>query len=90
MPTITFGTTTIPYTVEERPRRQHPAIQVDPYRQVTVLVPHHFPENQIEPLLQKKARWILNHVTVPQRPSTVVQKQFVSGEGFLFRGPSSG
>ena len=86
MPVLTLGTTTIVYTIEERPRRQHPAIQVAASRQVTVLVPRHFPKEQIEPLLQRKARWILNHVTAPERTTTVVQKQFVSGEGFLFRG----
>lgn len=86
MPILTIGTTTIPYSIEERSRRQHPAIQVDANRQVTVLVPRNFPENEIEPLLQKKSRWILKHVTAPQTLSTAVQKQFVSGEGFLFRG----
>ncbi len=86
MPTVTIGTTTIPYIIEERPRRQHPAIQVDANRQVTVLVPRLFPTDQIERLLQKKARWILNHVTEPQRTPPVAHKQFVSGEGYLFRG----
>jgi hypothetical protein len=86
MPVLTLGTITIPYAIEERPRRQHPAIQVDSYRQLTVLVPSHFPENQIEPLLAKKARWILNHVTPPQILTAMSSKQFVSGEGFLFRG----
>lgn len=86
MPTVTIGTTTIAYIIEERPRRRHPAIQVDANRQVTVLVPCQFPEHQIERLLQKKARWILNHVTAPQRISPVAHKQFVSGEGYLFRG----
>lgn len=54
MPVLTLGTTTFPHTIEERPRRRHPAIQVDSNRQLTVLVPSHFPEDQIEPLLAKK------------------------------------
>ncbi len=86
MPVLTLGTTTIPYTIEERPRRQHPAIQVDADRKVTVLLPLHFPEDQIEPLLARKARWILNHVTAPLPPTPMSSKRFVSGEGFLFRG----
>lgn len=86
MPVLTLGTTTIPYAIEERPRRRHPAIQVDSNRQLTVLVPSHFPEDQIEPLLAKKAQWILNHVTAPQPRPAMSSKQFVSGEGILFHG----
>ncbi|POB09488.1 M48 family metallopeptidase [Sulfobacillus sp. hq2] len=86
MPTITIGTTTIPYTIEERPRRQHPAIQIDASRQVTVLVPVGFDRQQIEPLVKHKARWLLKHWTAPPTPQTLPAKEFVSGEGFLLRG----
>ncbi len=86
MPIITFGTTTIPYAIEERPRRQHPAIQIDATRQVTVLIPQGFDPNQVEPLLHRKARWLLKHLTTPQQQYTAPAKDFVSGEGFLLRG----
>lgn len=86
MPTITIGNTTISYTIEERIRRQHPAIQVDAQRRVTVLVPVGYPNQKIETMLQNKARWILTHVTAPPKTLSVPPKQFISGEGFLFRG----
>ncbi len=86
MPTITIGTTTIPYTIEERPRRQHPAIQIDASRHVTVLVPSQFDVQQLEPLVNRKARWLLKHLTASPTPYITPSKEFVSGEGFLLRG----
>ena len=86
MPTISIGTATIPYHIEERPRRQHPAIQIDATRQVTVLIPQGFDRHQVEPLLHRKAQWLLKHLTAPQSQLTAPTKDFVSGEGFMLRG----
>lgn len=86
MPNITIGTITIPYTIEERPRRQHPAIQIDAQKRVTVLLPPDYGLKEIEPLLHRKARWILKHLNPTQPLPSVPLKEFVSGEGFLLRG----
>lgn len=86
MPHITFGTTRISYKLEERPRRQYPAIQIDASRQVTVLVPSQFDAEQVEPLLHRKAWWLLKHLTASSTPYITPSKEFVSGEGFLLRG----
>ncbi len=86
MPTITIGKTTIDYAIEKRSRRTHPAIQIDSYQKVTVLVPDNFDLHAVELLLHGKARWLLKHlnhsVPLPRLPL----KEFVSGERFLFRG----
>ena len=86
MPQITIGTATIPYIVEERPRRQYPAIQIDASQQVKVLVPWQFDVQQVEPLLNRKARWLLKHLTASPTSYITPSKEFVSGEGFLLRG----
>lgn len=86
MSTVTIGTTIIPYSIEERPRRQHPAIQIDAARKVTVLIPQGFDLRQVEALLHRKARWLLKHWTAPPSQPTVPAKDFVSGEGFLLHG----
>lgn len=86
MPLITIGTTAIPYSIEVRPRRRHPAIQINASRQVTVLVPFGFDSRQVEALLQGKARWLLKHLSEGQAQPTAVTKDFVGGEDFLVQG----
>ncbi|WP_053959322.1 YgjP-like metallopeptidase domain-containing protein [Sulfobacillus thermosulfidooxidans] len=88
MPMITLGQTTIAYTVEIRPRRHYPAIEMDAHKAVTVLVPPDWPPEQIEPLLHRKARWLLHHFETTQPVPVHPPKDFVSGAGFLLRGSS--
>ena len=86
MPTITIGSTTIPYAIEERPRRRHVSVQIDAARRVTVLIPRGFDSQRIETLLHSKARWLVQHFTaLPDRPAPPT-KEFVSGEQFWLQG----
>ncbi len=78
MPSITIGTTAIPYSIEERPRRQHPAVEIDATRHVTVLIPQGFDPRQVEPLLNRKARWLLKHLTASPVQPTTQAKDFLS------------
>jgi hypothetical protein len=82
---MALGNTIIPYMVKEHPRRQPPPIQVDAKPQVPVLVPRQFPEGQVEFLLQKGARWILNHVTARQKTSTVAKENLSAVRDFFPR-----
>lgn len=85
MPTIRIGDKSIDYEVEERPRRLHPAIRITPPATVMVLLPKGFGTQQIESLLQQRARWLLKHLSNPGRPP-LAPKAFVSGEEFLYVG----
>lgn len=84
MPTMRFGETVIPYTVEVRPRRRYAAIQVDSHRQVTILIPPGFPRHQLESLLQQKAQWILKHIQDGR--SIGPERRFETGETFMLLG----
>ncbi|MDA8193828.1 MAG: SprT family zinc-dependent metalloprotease [Thermaerobacter sp.] len=86
MPTFAIGSTVIPYTIEERPRRQHPAIRIDANRQVTVLVPRGFDPDHVKELLQRKSRWLVKHWTTPPLLAAPSAKQFVNGESFWLKG----
>ena len=86
MPTLHIGTTSIPYTIEVRPRRRHLAIQVDQRQQLKVLVPSGYPYQEIEPFLLEKSRWILHHITKPISRWTGLEKQFIDGDEFRVRG----
>lgn len=86
MPTITIGSTTIPYSIEERPRRRHASVQIDAARRVTVLVPRDSDFRHVETFLQSKAEWLVQHFTaLPDRPAPPA-KEFVSGERFWLQG----
>ncbi len=86
MPTITIGKTTIDYAIERRLRRKHPAIQIDSYQKVTVLVPDNFDLHEVEFLLHSKAQWLLKHLNRSVSLPTLPRKEFVNGEGLLFCG----
>ncbi len=70
------------YRLEIRPRRQHPAIQVNSRKQVTVLLPVGFSSTEADALVRKKADWILKQLRKPSLPP----KRFVSGERFFLGG----
>ena len=50
-----------------------------------MLVPPGFRRSEIEPLLQRQARWLLKHWLVPSRPP-VPPRAFVAGESFSYLG----
>lgn len=86
MPTITLSDTTVSYTIEERPRRRHPAIQIDQAKRLKVLVPPGFSRNRVEPLLVEKMDWILKHLRESSRQGSSLSKNFVDGEQFFYQG----
>jgi len=77
----------IAYTIERRPRRKTASISVSPMNEVHVVIPEHLTEEQIQSLIDRKAKWIRNkirfnsEVKYPYRP-----KEYVSGEAFSYLG----
>ncbi|MCL8208241.1 MAG: M48 family metallopeptidase [Actinomycetia bacterium] len=86
MPLARIGDTVVAYAVAVRPRRRHPAIQIQG-GSVTVLVPEGFEPSRAEGLIRAHARWILKHLeAAPKAPP----RRFVTGETFALVGRELG
>ncbi|ASS88162.1 M48 family peptidase [Geobacillus stearothermophilus] len=87
MPSFQYGTTTIEYTLEYVPNKNHVTISVEWLDGVKVVVPENMESDQLNSILYKKAPWILekwykfNEIADPPAP-----KEFVSGEKFPYLG----
>lgn len=86
--TLVYGDERIPYEVTLDPSRTTKvAIHVNPDGSVSVDAPPDQPEQAIKHAVQKRARWITNHVTeARQRYAHVRPREYVSGEQVLYLG----
>jgi len=78
----------IEYTLR-RSDRKTASIYIERDGEVSVLVPKSLDDSQIEELIESKRRWIYTGLAEWQDlNATRVQREFVSGEGFLYLGRS--
>ena len=86
--TLTYGGESIPYDVTPDPNRtSRVAIHVNPDGSVSVDAPPNHPDERIKRAVQKRARWIANHVAdARQRYAHVRPREYVSGEQILYIG----
>ena len=85
---ITYGDQRIAYRVEQDERRTtRVAIHVDPDGTVVVDAPPGFDDVTIHRAVQKRARWVANHVDEARaRYAHVRPREYVSGEQVLYLG----
>lgn len=86
--TLVYGGERIPYEVTLDPNRStRVAIHVNPDGSVSVDAPPNQPEDRIRSAVQKRARWVANHVSeARQRYAHVRPKEYISGEQVLYLG----
>jgi predicted metal-dependent hydrolase len=82
---VTFGNTTVPYTVVRSTRRRKTVeITLDPQHGVLVAAPVDTPSERIEAIVRRRSDWIVVKATEETlRPR---QKEFVSGEPLPYLG----
>lgn len=85
---LAYGDQRIPYQVAfDDNRNTRVAIHVNPDGSVSVDAPHGFDDADIRNAVQKRARWVANHVMdAHQRYAQVRPKEYVSGEQVLYLG----
>ena len=85
---LAYGDQRIPYQVAfDDNRSTRVAIHVNPDGSVSVDAPHGFDDADIRNAVQKRARWVANHVNdANQRYAHVRPKEYVSGEQILYLG----
>ena len=86
--TLIYGDERIPYSINPDPKRStRVAIHVDPDGSVIVDAPVDHTADAIAMAVQKRARWIVNHVSEARdRYRHVRPKEYVSGEQILYLG----
>lgn len=85
---LVYGDARLPYSVQDDPKRSSRiAIHVDPDGTVVVDAPPGYSDEAVQMAVQKRARWITEHVTEAQaRFSHVRLREYVSGEQILYLG----
>ena len=85
---LSYGEDRIPYQVAyDDTRSSRVAIHVNPDGSVSVDAPVGFGEDSIKNAVQKRAKWVVSHVTqAHQRYAHVRPKEYVSGEQVLYLG----
>lgn len=87
MPTFSYGTTSIDYTVHHHSSRQDVTIAVDWISGVSITVPEGTNQEHIETVLKRKARWILRKLAEFREIKHLsTHHEFVSGEKFPYLG----
>jgi predicted metal-dependent hydrolase len=82
---VHFGHTAIPYVVRRSQRRTTVSIAIDPAAGVLVTAPQATTIERLDRVVRGKARWIVTHTS--QLPESVVaEREFVTGETFLYLG----
>jgi len=85
---IEYGTKQIPFVLKYSNRKTM-GISVSPNKKVTVTVPFHSNYEQVIKKLENKASWISRQIRAfdsCQSPVFVSQKEYVSGEAWLYLG----
>jgi len=85
---LAYGEDRIPYQVSYNDTRiSRVAIHVNPDGSVAVDAPHGFSEESIKQAVQKRARWVVGHVSeARERYAHVRLREYVSGEQVLYLG----
>lgn len=85
---LAYGENRIPYQVSyDNNRKSRVAIHVNPDGSVAVNAPHGFSEESIKQAVQKRARWVVGHVSeAKERYAHVRPLEYVSGEQVLYLG----
>ena len=85
---ILFGTTRIAYAVERSARRRKTvAVAVEPDGEVRVRAPLEASEEEIDAIVHKKARWIVERRRRQEDlPPSPGRRELLSGETFLYLG----
>ena len=86
--TLVYGAERIPYAVNLDPKRTtRIAIHVDPDGSVLVDAPPDFADDAVRQAVQKRARWVIDHVAEARsRHAHVRPREYVSGEQVLYLG----
>ena len=85
--TFIFGSTPIKYDLIYRGEISSVKITVNLEHGVEVMVPDHLPGDKLDAILRRKAPWILEKLSeFDQISQPTANKQFISGEKFLFLG----
>lgn len=86
--TLIYGDMQLPYKVKEDPRRtSRVAIHVEPDGSILVDAPVGLSDEAVKSAVQKRARWITNHVAeADARFRQVRSREYVSGEQVLYLG----
>ena len=78
----------IEYTLKKS-QRKTASLYIERDGQVSLLVPKHFSENQIQNLLESKRPWIYKNLAEwEDLNATRVERTYSNGEGFLYLGRS--
>lgn len=85
---LVYGETRLPYQVQEDPARtSRIAIHVEPDGSVIVDAPPGYADSAVQKAVQKRARWVTNHVAdATHRFAQVRTREYVSGEQILYLG----
>lgn len=85
---LAYGEDQIPYQVSyDESRKSRVAIHVNPDGSVAVDAPLGFSDESIKQAVQKRARWVVGHVSeARERYAQVRPREYVSGEQVLYLG----
>lgn len=83
---VRFGTKTIEYSIRRSSRRTTVSIAIDPAEGVLVTAPSPAPVNRLDEIVHAKATWIVQRLKRQSDLPPPMEKEFVSGESFLYLG----
>jgi len=87
MPTFTYGTTSIEYTIRHQPSKRDCTIAIDWKNGVSVVAPNEIDQERIDAVLKRKAPWILRKLAQFREIKQLsTHHEFISGEKFPYLG----
>lgn len=85
--TVVFGSTRIPYTVHRTTRSKTVSIAIDPDEGVVLAAPRGVSLDRLDSVVRRKAKWIVSNLrSASERPPPPADREFVSGESFMYAG----
>lgn len=84
---VTYGHTTIRYTIERRPQRHTISIAVDAITGVSLRAPADLTAENIDAVVYNKGAWIVQRmVDIREVTATFLPRQYVNGESYAYLG----
>lgn len=83
---VRFGSKTIEYSIRRSSRRGTVSIAIDPTEGVLVTAPSPAPVRRLDEIVHAKATWIVQRLKRQSDLPPTQEKEFVSGESFLYLG----